>query len=343
MAALPGWAAYLTCMGSLFRTTDLPAADRFEFLREAVAEVWVPMDLRSEHQADYRAQIRTSELGAIQVSVANLQPITVNRTPALIREADPDLLKVVGLVRGTGSGWVSQGGRQARLKPGDFTVYDTRRPYELAYGPGGNTVGETLIFMFPRSLLHVPPSRLNQLTAVPMPTGPGIGTLASRFLLELAHGIDHYGPAEAARLATAALDVLAARLAHELDDQRRLPPETHKRALLARVHAFIHARLSDPDLSPSMIAAAHHISLRSLHALFQENGITVAGTVRRRRLESAARDLADPELSYSPVAAIAARWGFLNAAHFTQAFKAAYGMPPRDYRQGALRTDLRGS
>lgn len=326
----------------MFRTEDLPAADRFEFLREAVSEVWVPMELRSEYQAEYRAQIRSSGLGAVQVSVVNLQPIVATRTSKLISEADPDLLKVVLLARG-GAGWVCQSGRQARLEPGDFTIYDTRRPFELVYGSGESTAGETMNFMFPRSLLPLPQSQLDKLTAVAMPAGPGIGTLASRFLLQLAHGIDAYGPAEVTRLATAALDVLTARLAHELDGHRWLPPETHKRALLARIHAFIHARLGDPELSPTMIAAAHHTSLRSLHALFQEHGMTVAGWVRRRRLESAARDLTDPKQARSPVATIAARWGFPNAAHFTQAFKAAYGMPPRDYRQRAILAGLHES
>lgn len=149
--------------------------------------------------------------------------------------------------------------------------------------------------------------------------------------------------AEASWLATAALDVLAARLAHELDGQHWLPPETHKRALLARVHAFVQGRLGDPELSPGMIATAHHVSLRSPQALFQEHGMTVAGWIRERRLEGAGRDLANADLVGAPVAAIAARWGFSNPAHFTQVFKAAYGMPPRDCRQRALRTDLRES
>jgi hypothetical protein len=44
-----------------------------------------------------------------------------------------------------------------------------------------------------------------------------VGALASQFLRQLAGNVDHYSPAEAARLSTAALEVLATRLAHELD------------------------------------------------------------------------------------------------------------------------------
>jgi transcriptional regulator GlxA family with amidase domain len=32
------------------------------------------------------------------------------------------------------------------------------------------------------------------------------------------------------------------------------------------------------------------------------------------------------------VAAIAARWGFSSAAHFSQVFRGAHGIPPGEYR-----------
>jgi transcriptional regulator GlxA family with amidase domain len=32
------------------------------------------------------------------------------------------------------------------------------------------------------------------------------------------------------------------------------------------------------------------------------------------------------------VSAIAARWGLVNAAHFSRAFRTAYGLPPVEYR-----------
>ena len=84
-----------------------------------------------------------------------------------------------------------------------------------------------------------------------------------------------------------------------------------------------------------MIAAAHHISLRSLHQLFHDEGLTVAGWIRRRRLECCRRDLSDPALAARPVAAIAARWGFSSAGDFSRAFRAAHGLPPAEYRRSA--------
>jgi len=37
-------------------------------------------------------------------------------------------------------------------------------------------------------------------------------------------------------------------------------------------------------------------------------------------------------LADRPVAAIAARWGFVDAAHFSRAFKTAFGISPSEYR-----------
>jgi AraC-like DNA-binding protein len=323
-------------MSNLIRVDELPAAERFEFLQELVAQTWVPMECHTDHRADYRAVIRSSGLGAINVVVMDILSIRVCRTPRLIRRADPDMLKVVMPVRGSGSYVVTQDGRQARLRPGELALYDTRRPYEVACGVGEDDAGQALTFMFPSSLLPLPPSQLKQLTAVRLPAAAGIGTLTSQFLVHLARTIDHCSPAEAARLSTAALEVLASRLAHELDAMGWVTPETHRRALLTRIQAFIQQRLGDPELSPGTIAAAHHISLRYLHKLFQEEGITVAGWIRQRRLEACRRDLADPALASRPVAAIAAHWGYTSASHFGQVFRAAHGMPPQEYRHWAL-------
>ncbi|MFI5897833.1 helix-turn-helix domain-containing protein [Actinoplanes sp. NPDC051513] len=129
------------------------------------------------------------------------------------------------------------------------------------------------------------------------------------------------------------LDVLATRLASELDDNCWVSPETHRRALKVRVHDFVQRHLADPDLSPADIAAAHDISLRMLYNLFQIQGLTVAGWIRSRRLQACQHDLVDPAQASRPVAAIAAHWGFRSPNHFNRLFRSVYGLPPHEYRR----------
>jgi len=129
--------------------------------------------------------------------------------------------------------------------------------------------------------------------------------------------------------------VLATRLARELDIRDWGTPEARRHAMLTTVQGFIRQNLGDAGLSPAAVAAAHHISLRMLHQLFHDEGLTVAGYIRARRLECCRRDLADPALGSRPAAAIAARWGFASAADFSRAFRAAHGLPPAEYRRSA--------
>jgi AraC-like DNA-binding protein len=326
-------------MSTVIRTDHLPPAERFAFWREVVSQTWVPTECSTDDAVGFAAELRSSDLGAIQVNVVRSAPYHVRRTPRTIARADPDMVKIVMPLPGSTSRVVvTQNGGQARLAATDFALYDTSRPYDVRGGVRDRRSNAgALTLMFARGLLPLPPDQIARLVAVPMTASEGIGALASRFLEQLATGIDHYRPAEAARLATSALDVLATRLAHELGGDRWVPPQTHKRALVARINAFIHEHLGDPELSPGTVAAAHHISLRYLHKLFQEQGETVAAWIRQRRLEACRRDLADPAQATRPVAAIATRRGFSNAAHFARVFKAAHGLTPQDYRRRMLR------
>lgn len=319
-------------MSVLIRLEDRPADERMDYLYELCPALWVPMDFKT--QGPPRGEFRASGTGAMQVVVMDVAPITVIRTAAHVEQADPDMLKAA-LMLGPGRSVFTQGDRQAVIGPGEFVFYDTQRPYQATVGSDGGPSVQVMTFMFPPSMLPLPRSGIKELTAAPIRATSGIGELASQFLLQLARNVDHYTPAEAARLSTAALEVLATRLARELEVRDWGTADSRRHALLTTVQAFIQQNLGDVGLSPVAVAAAHHISLRSLHQLFHEEGLTVAGWIRARRLERCRRDLADPALDTRPVAAIAARWGFSSAADFSRAFRAAHGMPPAEYRRSA--------
>lgn len=318
-------------MSVLISDDHLPAGERFDCWRETLCQARLaPVEVRADNEADYRFTMRYGDLGATRVSLFTAMPFHVRRTPRLIRESSPDLLALGMMLRGRST--FTLPGRQADVPRGTFCVYETCRPYRIDLAAPGASAGRGLMMTFPRTLLPLPAGKMQQVTAVTMPAGPGIGTLAAQLLVQLAAGMDHYTAAEASRLSTAAMEVLAVRLAHALDSDRSVPPETRRRALLTSIHAFIQRRMGDPELSPEMIAEAHHISLRLLHKLFNEEGETVAGWIRARRLEGTRRDLADPAQAARPVAALASQWGFRSAASFNRTFRDAYGLPPHQYR-----------
>ena len=107
------------------------------------------------------------------------------------------------------------------------------------------------------------------------------------------------------------------------------------RDLLAEVKATIERRLHEPDLGPAALAAAHFISTRYLHRLFEREGVSVSEWIRVRRLERCRRDLEDPALAGETVLAIASRWGLRNPGHFSRLFRDAYGCSPSSVRARA--------
>jgi AraC-like DNA-binding protein len=312
-------------------TADVPAEDRFAFWREVNSKLWAPYDMQCEPQLldGFTAQVGVGDFGPVQVTLITTMPHTIHRTPKLIRQSDPEVFKLGCIVRGAGV--ITQDGQSLTHNVGDLKLYDTSRPYVGAFVPDF-PVSQVLLLRFPRSLLPLPARDLRRVSASRIPGAKGVGALSSQFMLQLARHMHELSPADTARLSGLTLDLLTTTLADAVDASRVVPPDTRRRALMARIHAFIREHLGDADLTPDTIAAAHHISLRYLHKLFQQDGHTVAGWVRQRRLEQCHRDLANPSLAARPINAIAARWGFASAAHFSQAFRGMYGVSPGEFR-----------
>jgi AraC-like DNA-binding protein len=104
-------------------------------------------------------------------------------------------------------------------------------------------------------------------------------------------------------------------------------------ALDYRAKAFIDARLYGDDLSTESAAAAVGISPRYLQDIFHAEATTVSAWIWARQLDKAQRDHRDPPLAGGSISPVAQSAGFVDLAHFSQHFPAAYGMTQRDFRR----------
>jgi AraC-like DNA-binding protein len=303
---------------------------QYDQFYDVMANAIVPFDSRIAGGRDFHAEILTGPVGSLQLTKVSAPPMKSYRTPRLIRASDPEVFKVDLQLRGHTV--FAQGDREAALTPGDFTLLDLSRPSRLSDRADEH---EILVLMFPRAALPLRHDELARLTAVPISGRDGVGAVISALARQMVRHVEGSGPADGARLATALMDLLIVELAERLDRGAGIEPATRRRALLASVQSFIDQRLGDPELSPSMIAAANHVSLRYLYKLFETQQTTVAGWIRQRRLERCRHDLLDPTLRHWSVSAIAARWGLVDPAHFSRVFRAAYGLPPAEYRLAA--------
>jgi AraC-like DNA-binding protein len=319
-----------------FRAADEPTTSRRDYWQHVVGTALGPVDLRVAGAVDVHDRLVLGELGAVRVGVLSAtQPGGASRAARHIRDTDPDFCKIDILVQGHGV--VAQDGREAVLRPGDFTFVDLSRPAHWAM-----SAIRIIAVVFPRSLVPLRRDELARMTAVPVAGDRGAGALISSLARQLPDHLDEYDDTEGIRLGTAVLDLLGAGIAARLDRADAVPPETRQRALLLRIRAFIDERLGDPELRPTTVAQAHHISLRYLHRLFETQDTTVAEWIRHRRLERCRRDLLDPAQSTRPVAAIGAHWGITNAAHFNRVFRATYGITPGECRRSAMKSRRAG-
>lgn len=302
-------------------------AHDFSTFRTAVSESFVPLQVTSEHPDSFRGIIRAAGVDEVHVSEVSAGEHVVERTPELIARGDRSYFKLSLMLAGTGL--LIQDNREAVLEPGDLAVYDTNRPYSLVF----DETFRTMVVMFPKHLIELPPEVVGQLTAVRMRGTDSVTSMVVPYLSQLAGNLEQLHGATGTRLTHSALDLVTTLFARELDLDRAGADPHH--ALLQRIRSHIDANLASTDLGPATVAAAHYISTRHLHGLFQSQGTTVSTWIRTRRLDHCRRDLMNPLYSDRAVAAIAARWGFVDAAHFSRAFKTAYGQSPSEARARA--------
>ncbi|MET3771519.1 AraC-like DNA-binding protein [Arthrobacter nitrophenolicus] len=300
-------------------------AASFDHWKHLVAESFVPLAARTADVDGFRGQLRSRVLDRMSIVEITATSHEVHRTPALIAQAGERYFKLNLQLEGTGL--LIQDNREAVLQPGDLAIYDTNRPYTLTF----EQQARMMVVMFPCDALSLPPDYVGQLSAVRM-DATGLSGIVGQFIRQLSENLEVLNGPSGSRLATNALDLVSTMLHAEMD---MTPDRMKPQALLAvSIREYIEANLSDPTLSPASIAAAHFISTRHLHNVFHESGTTVASWIRSQRLDGARRDLRDPLHAGKPVGAIAARWGILDAAHFSRTFRDAFGVSPSDWRRG---------
>ncbi|MFC4534020.1 helix-turn-helix domain-containing protein [Sphaerisporangium dianthi] len=312
-----------------FRTEDLAPEDRFPSWFEMASQTHVSSWIRSDSEADFQASVRVLDCAGVQISVLTHPMVRAERTAKLVRDCDPEVYLIQLMVRGCGG--LSQHGRDAVFGANHFVVLDSSQPYK-GWRSADDGVNEAVVVQVSRTALGLRSTTVERLAAVPFSAEEGIAAVLAGHLIELVKHAGDYTRADTVALGAVTVDLIAAACAHQLDATDRLSPEARQRALLARIHRFIHERLGDPALTPDLIAAAHQVSTRHLYKLFQGEGMTVAAWIRHCRLERCRHDLADPALRSRPIQSIATRWGFSDGAHFSKVFRAAYGMSPNDYR-----------
>ncbi|GAA1582297.1 helix-turn-helix domain-containing protein [Actinoplanes couchii] len=262
---------------------------------------------------DFRARMTTRDLGPLRLVSLGTPASAVVGTARDVPDGENLAVKV--MTRGRTR--IEQGHGDADLGPADWVLLDPTRAVRFE-----STASTHVTILLPRRELRIRPAQIDRLIGVRIDGRQGPGALVSALARDSARSMSGFRPGDALRSAAAVVELIAVALEARLGAERSAPDER----LRDRITGYIEARLADADLSPAGIAAAHHISIRRLHKLFEDQPLTVAALIRRRRLERCRAELI---ASGHTITAVAARWGFVDPTHFSKLFKATYGYPAR--------------
>jgi AraC-like DNA-binding protein len=314
-----------------FATSAVAAPERLAAWRELVNRVFLPLaitPLPAAGAGEFDGSVAGRDWGGLRVWRIKASPMAAVRARRHIQSSDADDYLIALHVSGTAH--ATQDGRQVTLGPGDLALFDSTRPYSVAFGGAGTF--EHVIYQVPRASLDAR-RQIGAATALRVPAASGAGQLVSPYLRALAGQARPVGDAPAPAFIDAGLDLAAAalRAAAGFPGERDL----RRRGLAGELKRYALAHLGDPGLSPGATARASYLSARQLHRLFAREGVSFGAWVREERLRRCRDDLADHRLIGHSIAEIAARWGFPSAAHFSRLFQARSGVTPAGFRRAA--------
>ncbi|WP_198969925.1 helix-turn-helix domain-containing protein [Xylophilus sp. ASV27] len=309
---------------TVFATDQAAGEARFEAWRDSISVIFDVAPLAREGLDSFQASVNASHLGNLLIGDLSFGEQQFSRTRARAARDGLDHYLVQWYRSG---GFVGQhgDGQDMQVRPGDITVLELDRTLRTFARPS-----QVLSLIMPRALVDEafagPPSGLHG-TVLRMETA--LCGLLSDHLASLHRRLPAIAVADAPAVTQATAQMLAACLRPSRHTQAQAREALHG-VTLERIQRHIGRNLGAP-LGPDTLCRTFGISRSRLYRLFEQQG-GVAHYVQQQRLLRAFHTLANPANQRLRVAEIAARTGFTSEAHFSRAFRAAFGVAPRDAR-----------
>lgn len=321
-----------------FCTDELDPPVRLAAWQELVNRVFIPLAIRplaadggAAGPGGFAGSATGRDVGGLRAWRIAGTPMAAVRASRHVRAAAGGDYLLALHIGGTAA--AAQGDRQVTLQPGDLALFDSARPYSIAFTAAPGRHFEHLIFQVPRASLDARCRQIAAATALAVPGCSDAGQLTGAYLRALARpGWPATGP-PAAPFAELGLDLAVSALRTVAGGLGR--PYRGQQGPVRELKRYALAHLGKPGLSPDSAARANYLSTRQLHRLFAAEGTTFGAWLREQRLRRCHDDLTDPALRHLTVADIAAGWGYRSPAHFSRAFTARFGLSPSQARRAS--------
>ncbi len=291
------------------------------FWRQAIAPFYSAWPVSAEPPTPHRC--RMGHLGRMLLVDAAMPAQRFLRDPkhgAGRSEIDHILLQTCL----TGRAHMANGKESFVQGPGSFWIIDLDRPASAV------TNGSYLTLALPRALVEKELPFLATQSGAIMPADSTAAMVLSDYLRALNNRLDSVTYAESQTIGERIIQLLDPLLG--LGDLQAAPSRS---ATMTAILAYIDRNLGDPALDAARIAARFHMSRATLYRLFKNTG-GVAGIIQRRRLSAAFLALGSPANSGKSVLEIAMDQGFINASHFSRAFRDHFGLSPSAVRDRGM-------
>jgi AraC family transcriptional activator of tynA and feaB len=308
-------------------TDSIAPGDTAAHWRRCLSDAFaIDYELQARADAPFLARLANYRVGPLQLIEAAGLPFRMSRKghggSALL------LLKL----QLEGACTYRQGSVETRLDPGSFCLCPVRSAAEIEWHG-----------LFRCVLVGIPESRLAESCpdwAQSAATRfPGIDGAAAMFV-DVVKSLLRQPKALCGAAATGVGESLIGLLGAALSESARQGGSADSRLESyhkARIHKFIRAELSNPELDIPMIASSVGLSQRYIHRLFANEPLHLMQSVWSQRLEHCYRELTQENSARRPISDIAYSWGFNDPAHFSRVFRKRYGLTPRDLRHQARR------
>lgn len=306
-------------------TDQIHVGKRRRYWEDAVSAIYTETAVTLDDQSDFYGCIDWRKIGDVVLSDIRSSRQSVIRDSCHIGRTDRRLIQINFQLEGTGV--VAQDNREAATRPGEIVVYDSARPYQMHFdGPFRQFSVD-----FPRDMLQSRFGRAEHFTARSFSGTQGAGRFLYSYVKALVRQAAEDDLLIAGRLQDHLVDLLVTAFSSMAQDGGG-GGSVNRTMTLYRLKTYLGEHLRDPDLSPTMVANAHRLSLRYLYNLFEDEGTTIWRYVQHLRLDRCRGDIENAALFGRSLSDIGFSWGFSDPAHFSRAFRSRFDMTPRECR-----------
>jgi AraC-like DNA-binding protein len=232
----------------------------------------------------------------------------------------------------TGTSLASRCAQEVLLSDGDAVLMTSE---EAAWAFASSSSVKVAGLRLPRSALAPLVPNLDDAVMRRIPRDADGLRLLRKYLEVVADDVALAAPPSQRLIATHFYDLAALALGAKCDSEALAEGRTVPAVRLAAIKADISANLDDGDLNATMVAARNRVTVRYLHKLFQNEGITYSEFVLGQRLARAYSILRNPLQPRRGISTIAFELGFNDLSYFNRAFRRRYNATPSDVRNGA--------